>query len=314
MPKVDIWMPIYIGDYLRDTQDLSAEEHGVYLLLLMHYWQRKGEIGSDIDRLARVCKTQTETARFILGNFFELVDGRYKNKRADTEIANAAIRHNAAVENGKKGGRPSSNNPEKSYGLAKPKAKHNPEESSSPSSSPSEEREEKKEDAHVSKPGGKRIDEHIKTWNGLGLPTYRYTSLNMREKDRADSLRTLSVYGDEEIAAAIHNYSEISNSSEHEAFPIYPTFAGFLATGIEKYADDAKPFDRCRKKGAAGKSEGALASRSDAWGPDDVARQRGEKEAAEAPTLEDLAELDRIKREAAKTPLGRAVVSMLGDG
>lgn len=111
-----------------------------------------------------------------------------------------------------------------------------------------EEKKEEREDAHISKPGGKRIDAHIKTWNGLGLPTYRYTSLNMREKDRADSLRTLSVYGDEEIAAAIRNYSEISNSSEHEAFPVYPTFAGFLATGIEKYADDAKPFDRCKKK------------------------------------------------------------------
>lgn len=132
-----------------------------------------------------------------------------------------------------------------------------------------EEEEEKEEDSYIppssnsyipseeKKPGGPRIDEHIKTWNGLGLPTYRYTSLNMREKDRADSLRTLSVYSDEEIAGAIRNYSEILKSSEHEAFPIYPTFAGFLATGIEKYADDAKPFERCRKKG------GGFANRDD---------------------------------------------------
>ena len=56
MPKVDIWMPIYIGDYLGDTIELSAAEHGAYLLLLMHYWLKKGEIGEDIERLSRVCK------------------------------------------------------------------------------------------------------------------------------------------------------------------------------------------------------------------------------------------------------------------
>ena len=45
MAKTGIWMPVYIGDYLRDTQDLSAEEHGVYFLLLMHYWQKNEQIG-----------------------------------------------------------------------------------------------------------------------------------------------------------------------------------------------------------------------------------------------------------------------------
>lgn len=97
--KPDIWMPIYIGDYIRDTQELTAEEHGVYFLLLMHYWLKDGKIGSDISRLSRVAKSSEETTRYVLENFFTMTDGNYRNKRADEEMEAAKARSEAAREN-----------------------------------------------------------------------------------------------------------------------------------------------------------------------------------------------------------------------
>ena len=118
MSKIDIWMPIYIGDYLRDTVELNAEEHGAYLLLLMHYWQKSGEIGCDIARLSRVAHASEEASRFILETYFTLEGENYKNKRADEEIGAAESRRVASSENGKKGGRPLKNNLEKTHSFS----------------------------------------------------------------------------------------------------------------------------------------------------------------------------------------------------
>jgi len=99
-------MPVYIGDYLRDTQELTGLEHGAYFLLLMHYWQKKGHIGSNIERLSRVAKSDIETTRFILESYFILNGNGYKNKRADEEMSTADHRRSIATINGNKGGRP----------------------------------------------------------------------------------------------------------------------------------------------------------------------------------------------------------------
>jgi len=88
-PKTDIWLPLYIGDYLADTAHLSTEQHGAYLLLLMHYW-RKGPLPTDLWQVILITKLHSTKARGIvqalLEEFFTIgEDGLWHQKRLDAE-------------------------------------------------------------------------------------------------------------------------------------------------------------------------------------------------------------------------------------
>lgn len=80
------WMPLYIGDYLRDTTHLGALESGAYLHLIMDYWQN-GKLPDDEKMLARITKMtdrEWKKSRATLQAFFH--DG-WRHKRIDDEIA-----------------------------------------------------------------------------------------------------------------------------------------------------------------------------------------------------------------------------------
>lgn len=50
----DIFIPLYVGDYLSATTDLTVDEHGAYLLLILNLWRRGGYLANDTKRLARM--------------------------------------------------------------------------------------------------------------------------------------------------------------------------------------------------------------------------------------------------------------------
>lgn len=95
------WMPLHIGDYLKDTGHLTATEHGAYLLLIMHYWEH-GRLPADerlIARIAKLDSSQWTESRDILAMLFG--EG-WSHKRIDLELAKAEEiiekRRNAANE------------------------------------------------------------------------------------------------------------------------------------------------------------------------------------------------------------------------
>jgi uncharacterized protein YdaU (DUF1376 family) len=102
MNPVGVWMPLYIGEYMADTGHLTTEQHGSYVLLLMHCW-RTGRLPRDHAQLAALCrmsrtKFEHRVAQVVLAFF--VVDGdTLRHSRLDEERAAAIARNKKQREN-----------------------------------------------------------------------------------------------------------------------------------------------------------------------------------------------------------------------
>ncbi|TDN63229.1 DUF1376 domain-containing protein [Paraburkholderia sp. BL10I2N1] len=105
--KADIWMPLFISDYLADTSHLSAAEHGAYLLMIMHAWMNGGALPAGDDRLRRVArmdaKEWNEARSELIGYFYAADDGSLRHRRIDDEL----VRSNANIDQRSKAGKAS---------------------------------------------------------------------------------------------------------------------------------------------------------------------------------------------------------------
>jgi len=93
--SADIWFPFYVGDYIADTMHLSAEEHGAYLLLIIHYWKTQNAIKNDKKTLKNISKINSKKLQNVL-SFFQEKDGYFFHKRIEEEIAKAKAKSDAA--------------------------------------------------------------------------------------------------------------------------------------------------------------------------------------------------------------------------
>ncbi len=109
--KPDTWMPMFWGDYLRDTGHLSTAEHGAYMLLIGHYWTTGKPIPDGDAVLARITRQGVAAwrkMRDVIAAFFIVADGVWRHGRIDDELDRAMRFIEKQAANGARGGRPRS--------------------------------------------------------------------------------------------------------------------------------------------------------------------------------------------------------------
>lgn len=90
----NLWMPLYVAEYLGDTGHLSTIQHGAYLLLIMHYWQKEAPLPDNNKTLAQITRLRAEhwaRVRPELEGFFTIKLGKHWiHDRVDRELKKAA--------------------------------------------------------------------------------------------------------------------------------------------------------------------------------------------------------------------------------
>lgn len=97
----------YVGDYMRDTADLSMTEHGAYNLLIDYCYATERLLPTEYARLYRICFAsvahEQEAVRFVADRFFPVVDGKRRHKRIEEELGKALPAIEEMRKAGKKG-------------------------------------------------------------------------------------------------------------------------------------------------------------------------------------------------------------------
>ena len=69
------YMQFYVSDYLSDTQHLTTEQHGAYMLLIMNYWQTGKPLPNKDNRLAAIARCtleQWQSIKLEILEFFQI--------------------------------------------------------------------------------------------------------------------------------------------------------------------------------------------------------------------------------------------------
>ncbi len=95
-------MPLYVGDYLADTGHLTTEQHGAYMLLLMHQW-RVGHFSED--QISSITRCASSTVLAPVKQLFSTDQaGQYYSKRCDSEKERWVAKKAVFSQRAQKGG------------------------------------------------------------------------------------------------------------------------------------------------------------------------------------------------------------------
>jgi uncharacterized protein YdaU (DUF1376 family) len=102
------FLQFYVADYLADTQHLTTEQHGAYLLILFAMWRANGaELEADDSKLARIARLTVTRWNRIKGDVMALLtieSGRVTQKRLRAELQKAEEKSQKRAAAGRNGG------------------------------------------------------------------------------------------------------------------------------------------------------------------------------------------------------------------
>lgn len=99
-------MQLYVADYLGDTQHLTTEQHGAYLLLLMAMWRNEGSLQNDPTKLARIARVSARRWHIVSVDvmaFFDIEGETVTQKRLVREHQKALSISEKRSASGKRG-------------------------------------------------------------------------------------------------------------------------------------------------------------------------------------------------------------------
>ena len=83
------YLPMFTGDYHRDTRHLSMAEHGAYFLALTHCWDQKGPMPLDERRQCAIVNARStdevEAWRRVRDEYFVCMDDGWYQPRMQRE-------------------------------------------------------------------------------------------------------------------------------------------------------------------------------------------------------------------------------------
>lgn len=80
------FLNINIGDYLRDTQNISITNSGAYLHLLMHYTAH-GQLPTDDTELRRICRMSAQQWRRNKPKLQKFFDTNWRQTRVEADLS-----------------------------------------------------------------------------------------------------------------------------------------------------------------------------------------------------------------------------------
>lgn len=102
------FMQLYPSDYLGKTMDLTTEQHGAYLLILMTMWQHDAKLPSDPKKLARIARMSPAKFKSVwaeISRFFDDDGVSITNPRMTKERKKAQEKSQKRAIAGSAGGR-----------------------------------------------------------------------------------------------------------------------------------------------------------------------------------------------------------------